>query len=309
MVCLSVPIINLSQQLPTNISEILKLCYNKGLLRDLSNISIDIYTIIHSPWNPTPCFFEDCHSTNEANILPHAWTFGVDDTYSLSMGNNELLVQLYTGLFEVDDCIRTTHMETGGIPIDRLSLRPKLAHHGRFSPNNNNFRIVENITNNNPYPCFYSIIVDKVIRRAVITLHVLPLRDEAGDKLRDILKKCLTIHQLCSEVYPIIPKFINHLIQLYTPVWGELPDDLYYNIYRKPKEVKDKDSNNNTTQQADTNHHHNSNATSSSSNTNPHPTENQSTTNTNINKLSNISNGTNNNEKEEGEVTPPVSAP
>lgn len=290
-------------QLPPNVTEILRVCHRRGIIKDL-NQSIDIYSIIHSPWQPTECFFLDCQRFDEANLLPHAWVFSVDNTYQLSQGHSQILVQLFVGIFEPEG-IDTAHLQSNdGIPINRLSLRPTIAHHGRFSPNNNNFRILgvgkngdKNIANK--YPCFYSVIVDRELRRAVVTLHVLPIKDEAGDKLRDILKTVISFDQLCTRLYPILPTFIDRLIPMYQPLWGKLPSELRQTIYGNSDNSNDSSSSPNHTLSLSTVSSTSSTAIASSvASSSSSSSSNVTETNTNnVNNMVVV--------KEEGEVTPP----
>lgn len=149
IVCISVPVVDLVRQLPSSVVDVLRVVLQRGMIgqpgqpNQSIESSLDLYAIIHSGWQPATCQHFQCERRDEANLLYHPWTFAGDDVEGIANGD-DIAAGLFCGLFEpwrVEPCHLDRQGEDG-CPFNRLSKRITVAHGGRFSPNNNNFRLV-----------------------------------------------------------------------------------------------------------------------------------------------------------------------
>lgn len=113
--------------------------------------------------------------------------------------------------------IRPVHLELGdgGAPFDTLASRRVILHDRRFSPNNANIRLNLDVTDT---PVFFSFAVDKVLRAAVVTLHVLPVGDGPSDRIRDWMKGVGTLRELRIQLERNLPHAHKHFSRLVAPL-------------------------------------------------------------------------------------------
>ena len=87
------------------------------------------------------------------------------------------------GIFEPRG-VGEVHVAEGGVPIGYLKPRPVILHDRRFSPNNANVQW----DGSTDTPSFFSVGVDKTLRKAVVVLHILPVGEAAADRIREWIR-------------------------------------------------------------------------------------------------------------------------
>lgn len=181
----SVPMVNIATQLPPSVSAVLQRCYEMGLLA--TPTSLDFYLIAHSALIRHPCEHFNCFRDDEFSVMYQAWTFDVDN---MGDSHGEITAAVHMGLFEPRGVV-PCHQEfnDAGMAFGRLSLRSVIMHGRRFSPNNANIRL----QGTTAAPTFISVAVDRVLRKGVVSVHLLPTNDDISDKVRAATRRCMTL--------------------------------------------------------------------------------------------------------------------
>ena len=120
--------------------------------------------------------------------------------------------QLLVGIFEAHG-VRPVHQELArlGTAFDALTSMECLIHDRRFSPDNCNVRLDESVTD---VPVFFSVALDRTLKRAVVTLHCLPVGDGPSDRVRDWMRGLCTLGDLRGALAKNLPVAGAHFERL-----------------------------------------------------------------------------------------------
>lgn len=145
----------------------------------------------------------------------HPWVFAEDNVADTS---DEIVAQVHVGIFEPYG-VRPVHMDLvdGGTPFGLLSQRRVILHDRRFSPDNCNVQLDEDVTDT---PVFFTFAADKMMKKAVITLHVLPVGDAASDRVRGWIKDLATLKAFAGALAANVPAAYAHFGRLIAPLLG-----------------------------------------------------------------------------------------
>lgn len=112
--------------------------------------------------------------------------------------------------------MREIHVERGGVPFGLLSARPVILHDRRFSPNNGNVQL--DASAGTDTPVFFSFGLDRVLRKAVVVLHVMPIGDGPSDRVRGWMKGRHSLGQLVEGLREHIPVAHGHFARMIGPL-------------------------------------------------------------------------------------------
>lgn len=225
IVCLSVPLLceeprSLAEQLPAPLSKAVQTLLGRGAVE-----TVDCFVSVHSGWAGRPCEHLECHSTDEASMMYHSWTFQEDNMDYMEDGG-DISAAVYMGIYEPVG-VAPVHqdLQDGGVPFGALGARSVITHGRRFSPNNANFRILPPPASGSNgaasvvgaadaaapaagsassagrhFPTWWALGVDTTVRRAVLSLHCLPIGDAAADRVRASVKGVRTLGGLLDAL-------------------------------------------------------------------------------------------------------------
>lgn len=221
MALLSLPLSDPAKQLPGSISSVLATCLAAGLISK----EPELYVILHTELERRVCGHLTCDSTLHFNVLFHSWIFQGDN---VSHSAEEILAPLHCGVFE--PCgVTPAHQELKecGIAFGKLSRRVCLLHDWRFSPNNCNLSLLlpeedggAGMAGAASFPCshcsggyashsgfihFWTMAVDKALRKAVIALHIVPVKESACDATRAWMKGRDTLGEFVTGLRENLP--------------------------------------------------------------------------------------------------------
>jgi hypothetical protein len=212
MVLLSVPLIDPEAQLPPSVEEMVSVLKSQNLVN-----SMPLYVMIHSallgPQKGIECGYLTCKRIDEFNMLFHPWLFSIDHVHE----GDAISAKLHVGIFEPYG-VGEAHVETGGVPFGLASSRPQILHDFRFSPNNLSVRWLDKVTDT---PTFFSFGVDRRTKRGIVCLHILPVGDDAADRIRGWMKGRRTLRDLLAGLRENLPgkKGYEHVARLLAPLF------------------------------------------------------------------------------------------
>ena len=233
-ICLvSVPCEDYDLQLPRSVADVLYKCEDLRLLR---RNRIELLLHIHSGLSRQPCAHFSCDRTDEFNIMVHAWCFSNDN---VADGSGTISANVFIGVFEAEG-VEPRHLDVfslsaaGGAAFNKLRQMEVLLHDRRFSPNNASVGLIPvagnpaaaGTTSLQPLPAhdaprvvvFFSVAVDKELKRGIVTLHVLPVdNDASADAVRGWMRGVDTLGQLLLALQSNIPGAYSHLLKMLSP--------------------------------------------------------------------------------------------
>lgn len=196
MVLLQVPLVTPSAQLPPSVAEMVDLLLGQSRVS-----SVELYAMVHSallgPQKGIECGYLTCKATDEFNLVLHPWLFAKDHVHD----GDAIGGKVHVGIFEPYG-VAETHLDRGGVPFGLLSKRDQILHDYRFSPNNCSVKWLSDITDT---PVFFSFAFDGRTRRAIVCLHILPVGDDAADRIRDCIKGKETLRELLAALREKLP--------------------------------------------------------------------------------------------------------
>ena len=157
-----------------------------------------------------PCLFHCMRADRSAGLL----SAGLSATFSTHTPPFVVLLAS-RGIFEPRG-VGEVHVAEGGVPFGYLKPRPVILHDRRFSPNNANVQWDGSIDT----PSFFSVGVDKTLRKAVVVLHVLPVGDAPADRIREWIHGATTLRQLLELMKAHLPAEHAHVARMLRPLAG-----------------------------------------------------------------------------------------
>jgi hypothetical protein len=110
--------------------------------------------------------------------------------------------------------VKEVHVGYGGTPFGYLSVRPVVLHDRRFSPNNAHIQL----DGRTDTPVFFSVGVDRVLRKAIVALHVLPVGEAAADRVRAWIRGRRTLCELLAGLRENVPVAHAHVARMVRPL-------------------------------------------------------------------------------------------
>ena len=146
-----------------------------------------------------------CAREREFNLMLHAWMFADD---AVGDGRHAVSARADVGVWCASGVAPVAGSE--GVPFGALARRPVVIHGGAFSPNNCTLRANADAAATdgaavNAAASFVSAAYDAATRRALVTLHIVPLGEPAADALRAWLRHCDTLGDLLRGLAEHVP--------------------------------------------------------------------------------------------------------
>lgn len=212
---ISVPVVDEERQLPVSVSGILRRCREMNVLRGVP----EVFAIIHSGHERRKCSFVrgggggKCENDDEFNLILHAWVFEGDHVADT---HDALTASVFVGVFEAHG-VAPVHLDVpdGGTPFGELGKRSCIIHGRCFSPCNANIRFDTSVTDT---AVFFTVSIDKTLRRAVVALHILPIGDGPSDRIRSWIRGRNTLREFRAGLETNVPIASTHFSRLVAPL-------------------------------------------------------------------------------------------